>query len=78
MFKHWFMKLYLVGGLLLMGLFSLVDATGGLGRRFGPSSTVDASSRQGYWYVYKKTPPRPTRSPGGYGGGSGGGYSGGK
>ena len=77
-----FTKIYLALGAGLLGLFALADTTGGLLGSFGPRGTVDTSSRQGYWYTYRKSRPvssgsSPGRSPGG-GGYGGGGYSGGK
>jgi hypothetical protein len=78
---HWFTKLYLAAGAGLLGLFALADMSGGMLPTFGRPN-IDTSSRQGYWYASRKSPPpssygSPGRSPGG-GGYGGGGYSGGK
>ena len=77
---HWFTKLYVGGGVALLILVGIGEWTGALTPRFGVR-TVDTSSRQGYWYTYRKSnySAGPGRSPGGYGGSSGsGGYHGGK
>ena len=78
-----FTKLYIAGGLGLLGLFAFADMAGGLMPTFVTRGTIDTKSRQGYWYTYKKPPPSsssygsPGRSPSG-GGYGGGGSSGGK
>ena len=78
-----FTKIYLVLGAGLLGLFAFADTAGGLMPTFGRRGVIDTTSRQGYWYTYKKPPPSsssygsPGRSPSG-GGHGGGGYGGGK
>ena len=79
-----FTKLYMVLGVVLMGLFAFADMGGALLPNFGSRGVIDTKSRQGYWYTYKKPPPSSSygggssgRSPSG-GGYGGGGYSGGK
>lgn len=77
-----FTKLYIAGGLGLLGLFAYADTAGGLMPTFGSRGVIDTKSRQGYWYTYKKPPPSSSyggsgRSPSG-GGYGGGGSSGGK
>jgi hypothetical protein len=79
---HTFTKLYLGGGLLLLLIVGIGEATGRLSPSFGAGGVVDTSSRQGSWYTYrqpKSYSAGPGRSPGSYGGSSGsGGYQGGK
>lgn len=76
-----FTKLYLAAGIGVLGLVGLLEGTGSLVPKFGVGGNVDTSSRQGYWYTYRKQnySAGPGRSPGGSGGSyGGGGYSGGK
>jgi hypothetical protein len=78
---HTFTKLYLAAGAGLLAIFGLLEVSGGLVPRFGTGGNLDTSSRQGYWYTYRRQSysAGPGRSPGGSGGSyGGGGYSGGK
>ena len=78
---HAFTKIYLAVGVALVALWAVGEATGGLVPTFGGSGDVDTSSRQGYWYTYRRPTydAGPGRSPGGHGGSYGsGGYQGGK
>jgi hypothetical protein len=80
MFKSKFLWSYVGLGLATFALTAVADLTGFLLPAFGTTSTVDTSSRQGYWYTFRRTQTSsgPSSSPGSRGGYSGGGYSGGK
>jgi hypothetical protein len=78
---HWYTKLYIAGGLAFLVLWGLGESVGFFNPAFGLGRDIDTSSRQGYWYTYRRQTydAGPGRSPGGHGGSyGGGGYSGGK
>jgi hypothetical protein len=80
MLKSKFLWSYLGLGMGAFALCAVADLTGFLLPTFGKTTTIDTSSRQGYWYTYRRTQTSsgPSGSPGSRGGYSGGGYSGGK
>jgi len=80
MLKSKFLWGYVGASVISLAFCALADLTGFMLPTFGTSSVVDTSSRQGYWYSYRRTQTTsgPSGSPGSRGGYSSGGSSGGK